>query len=150
MPAHESLDKWGKVVSTIGELWSPGDVIEGGVINSFVQTGLIAVPMGAGVGGQSEPAVKVVGDAGIYASRIRFQAAGDREHTSWKEAVHIGAWIEEGVPAEELPLRSRLVLRCSENAAAQDGKRCQANNRNPDRRILRIRCHMKMPPNLMT
>src|ERR1700680_1019438 len=110
MAAHESLDKRGKIVATIGQLRPHGEVVEGGVVDSSAHPGLIAVPVPADIAGQSEPAVKVVGDAGTEAARIGFQTAGHGKQSSGKQAVHVGAGIEEGVSAVELPCRSRLIL----------------------------------------
>src|SRR5450759_3540845 len=100
-------------------LWAQGEVVEAGVVNSVVQPALTATPMPTDIAGQSEPAIEVIGEAGARATRIRFQAAAHREHSSWKRAVHIGAGKKEGVSAEKLPFGSWLILCC---ASAADEK----------------------------
>ncbi len=70
MPAQQNFDKRRKIVGAKGQLRPEGEVVESGVINSFGDPGLIAIPMAADVTGQSEPAVEVVGDAGPNATRI--------------------------------------------------------------------------------
>src|ERR1019366_8768503 len=140
MPAHESFEKRGKIVVTKGYLRPTGEVEEFAVVNSVVHLGLTAAPLPTDVAGQSEPAVKVVGEAGAGAPRIRFHAAGHREHSSWEQAVHIGAGIDKGVSAEKFPFGSRLILRCRERAnAAQDSNYCQSHNCNTAKRALRVR-----------
>src|ERR1700726_595738 len=112
--------------ATESNLWSEGEVGERGVVNSIVQPGLAAAPMGAGIKGEAEPAIEVIGDSGARAPRIRFQAAAHREHSSGKQAVHIGARMEERVSAVKFPFGSRLILCCRERGKrAWDSTRCQ-------------------------
>src|ERR1039458_3588870 len=140
MPAHESFEKRGKIVVTKGYLRPTGEVEEFAVVNSVVHPFLPAAPLPTDVGGQSEPAGKVVGDAGTGAPRIRFHAAAHREHSSWEQAVHIGAGIDKGVSAEKFPFGGRLILRCRERAnAAQDGNYRQPHNCNTATRVMRVR-----------
>jgi hypothetical protein len=118
MLAAEHFEKRGKIARAKSYLRPSGDVEEFGLVNSGRHPDVTAAPLPTAVDGQSEPAVKVVGDAGANAPRIPFQAAGHRGHSSWKQAIHIAAWIESGVSAVKFPFGSRRILRCREPANA--------------------------------
>src|ERR1700730_1624840 len=98
-------------------LWTEGKIGESGVVNSSAQASFTTAPMGAGIEREAEPAIEVIGEANARAARIRFQAAAHRGYSSWKQAVHIGTGMEEGVSTEELPF-GRLILRRRERANA--------------------------------
>src|ERR1019366_3016760 len=97
MLAHESFEKRGKIVRAKSHLRPSGDVEEFAAVNSGNSPGLAAAPLPTAVDCQSEPMVKVVGDAGANAPRVPCQAAAHRDHSSWKQAMQIAAWIESGV-----------------------------------------------------
>src|SRR5450756_794200 len=121
-------------------LWTEGKIGESGIVNSSAQTSFTAAPIGAGIECEAEPAIEVIGEADARASRIRFQAAAQRGHCSWKQAVHIGAGMEEGVSAEKFPFGSGLILRGRERShATQDGNYCQQHNCNTATRLMRVR-----------
>src|SRR5208337_1011467 len=102
-------------------LWSYREVGETSVINSVGYAGLTAAPMGAAIQCQSKPTIKIIGNAGAGAARIRFQSAAHREQRSWKLAVHVRAGIKEGVSAVKLPLGSRPLLSCGEGGNRTHG-----------------------------
>src|SRR5580704_17451480 len=139
MPAHQSLDEGRKMAGAKGQLRSHRGVVEGGIVNSSGHSVLTRSPMSAAVGGQPEPAIKVVSYAATDAVRIRLDATTRREQSSGKQAVHIGGWIEEGVSVVELPLGSRLLLRYRSPNEAEDNYRWQPRNCNPTIRIPRAR-----------
>src|SRR5580704_5841315 len=139
MPAHQSLDEGRKMAGAKGQLRSHRGVVEGGIVNSSGHAVLTRSPMPAAVGGQPEPAIKVVSYAATDTVRIRFDATAGREQPSGKQALHVGSWIEEGVSGIELPLGSRLILRYRSPNEAEDNNRCQPHNCNPTIRILRAR-----------
>src|SRR5229473_4347310 len=90
-------------------------VRESGVVNSSRKRTFPAAPVGAGIQSQSKPAIKIIGNAGAGAARIRFQVGPrEREGCSWKLAVYIRVGIKVGVSAVKLPLGGRLVLSCGE------------------------------------
>src|SRR6202047_2129470 len=121
-------------------LWTEGKIGESGVVNFSAQRTFTAAPMGAGIEGEPEPAIEVIGEAEARAARIRFQAAAHRGDSSRKQAVNIGARMEERVSTEKLPFRSGLILRCRERAhATQDSNYCQQHNCNNATRIMRVR-----------
>src|SRR5664279_63101 len=84
MLAHENFEKRGNIVGAKSYLRPSGDVEEFGVANTGSYPGVAAAPLPTAVDCQSEPAVKVVGDAGANAPRIPCQAAAHRDHSSWK------------------------------------------------------------------
>src|SRR4029077_21134045 len=108
--------------------------------NFSAKTIFTAAPMGAGVECEAEQAIEAKGWAEARAARIRFQAAAHRGDSSWKQAVHIGARMEEGVSTEKLPFGSGLILLRRERAnATQDSNYCQPHNCNTATRIMRVR-----------
>src|ERR1700686_970031 len=140
MPAHQSLDKRRKMAAAKSQLRAHGGAVEGGIVDAATDSVFAASPMPTSVGGQSEPAVKVVGDAGADTTRIRFHAAAHRKQSSRKQAVYIRGRIEERVSAVELPFGSRLILPCRERTNhTQDNNRCQPHNCNPATRVLKAR-----------
>src|SRR5208337_2802572 len=138
MLAAENFEKRGKIVRAISYLRPSGDIEEFGMVNSGSHPVVTTAPLPAAVDGHSEPAVKVVGDAGANAPRIPFQAAGHRDHSSWKQAVHIAAWIENVVSAVKFPFGSWLILCYRERShAAQGTNYCQQHNCNTATRVIR-------------
>ena len=129
MLAPEDLEKRGKIVRAKSYFRPSGEVEEFDLVNSGSHPGLAAAPLPTAVDGQSEPAVKVVGDSGTRAPRIPFQAAGHRGQGSRKQAVHIAAWIKSGVSAVKFEFGSRLILGCRQraHAAQQSNHRPQHN-----------------------
>src|SRR5208283_792988 len=139
MLAHESFEKRGEIVVTKGYLRPSGEVEEFTVVNPVVQPALAAAPLPTDVARQSEPAVKVVGDTGTGAPRIRFHAAAQREDSPREQAVHIDARIDKGVSGEKFPFGSGLILCYRERAnAAQDGNYSQQYNCNTATRVMRV------------
>src|ERR1700691_2256606 len=116
MFAYKSFEKRRKIVAAKGYLRPNGEIVEFGVVDSFRQPSLTTGPVTTAIDCQSEPAVKVVSDAGANAAHIPFQAAGYRGHSSWKQAVQIAARIESGVSAVKFPFGSRPILRCRQRA----------------------------------
>jgi hypothetical protein len=96
-----------------GELWTYREIRERGVIDT-VDPNFAAIPKRAGVESDSQPTVEVIGDAGPDAPRISLQSAAHREQSQRKQAMYIGAWMKEGVSAENLPFGGRLFLRCDD------------------------------------
>src|ERR1700691_786435 len=140
MLAHESFEKRGKVVVTKSYLRPGGEVEEFGSVDSGRHPGVTTAPLSAAVPCQSEPPAKIVGDAGAHAPRIPFQAAGHRDHSSWKQHVQIAAWIESRISAVKFPFGSRLILRCQERAKAeQNSNYCQSHDCHKATRVVRAR-----------
>src|ERR1700686_1225548 len=107
-------------------LGAEGGVGESGVVNSFRERGFTAGPMSAGVEGEPQPTVEIIGDAGGGTAGIPFQAAGQGEQRSGEFAVYGGAGIKDGVSAEKLPLRRGLVLSGREGGKRkQDSDHCR-------------------------
>src|SRR5580704_333752 len=103
MIANEHLKKWGEAFVPESNLWTEGEIRESGVVNSFREGRFTASPMGAGVQGEPEPAVEIIGDAGAGAARIPLQPAAQGDQCSWKFAVDCCAGIKHGVSTEQLP-----------------------------------------------
>src|ERR1700691_1968419 len=122
MLAAESFEKRRKMARAESYLRPGGKVEEFCVVNSHGQPGLTAAQIPAGIYGDSEPALKVVGKAATGASRIRFHGAAYRDHSAGKEIVNVRAGIEKGVSAVQLPFGSRPIL-CSR----QRGKSIQSS-----------------------
>src|ERR1700687_2307782 len=128
------------MIAAESNLWTEGKIGESGVVNSSAQTSFTTAPMGAGIEGEAEPAIEVIGEADARAARVRFQAAAHGRYSSRKHSMHIGAGVEEGVSTEKLPFGSGLILRCRERTnAAQDSNHCQPHNCNTATRIMRVR-----------
>jgi hypothetical protein len=126
MVTHQDFKKRGKTIVAERKLWSEGEVGESSVVNSFCETIFTAVRIGAGVEGESDPAIKIIGSADANAAGVRFQSAAQWEQSSWKLGVHVRIWIKEGISAEKLPLGRRLFLSGSEGGERrQDSKHCQ-------------------------
>src|SRR3981081_1122119 len=104
--AHQCLQKWREMSAAESNFWTEGKIGESGVVNSSAQTIFTAAPMRAGIECETEPAIEVIGQAEARAAWIRFQAAAHRGDSSWKQAVHGGAGMEEGVSTEKLPFGS--------------------------------------------
>ena len=96
------------------KLWAEGKIGESSVVNSLRESYFTAVRIGAGIEGESKPAVKIIRRADTKAAGIRFQRAAQGEQGSWKLGVHVRVRIKEGVSAEKLPLGGRLFLSGSE------------------------------------
>src|ERR1700693_5053860 len=111
MSSHETFEKRRKMAASKGYLGPHRDVEEFGVVDPHGGSALTTAEISADVGGQSDPAVEVIGDAGAQAPGIRFQRAAHRKRPSRKQAVHIGAGIEKGVSSVHLPFWRRLILR---------------------------------------
>ena len=73
--AHQGLKKWGDMSAAESNLGPEGEVGESGVVNSLTERAFTAAPMRAGIEGEAEPAIEVIGEADARAARVRFQAA---------------------------------------------------------------------------
>src|ERR1700730_6237307 len=120
-------------------LWTEGEIGKGGVVNPSAQCRFTASPMRAGIEGEAEPAIEVIGEADARAARIRFEGAARRRDSSRKQALHIGPGMEERISTEELPFGGLILRRREHTNAAQDGNYCQPHNCNTATRIMRVR-----------
>src|SRR5580698_4017362 len=125
--------------SAEGNLRPEGKVGESGVVNSVVQPGLAAAPMSAGIEGEAEPAIEVIGNAGTRTPGIGFQGAAYWQDSSGKQAMQISVGIEEGISAVKFPFGSRPVLcGCERGKATEDSNYRRAYS-DPAIKIMRVR-----------
>lgn len=97
-------------------LRTDGHIPESVVVNPHGYTNFTAVRLPAGIQSESEPAIEIVSHAAASSTRIRFKRTGERKQAQWLDTSHSCVGIQEGIPTEELPLWSGLVLRSRRGA----------------------------------
>ena len=103
------------------KLRTQGKIGKRRVVDSIREALFAASAVDARIESNSHPTVEIMGEAGSNTPRIRFQTATHGQYRTGKDAMNIGCRIKERISAEQLPLRSRLILcRCDRANAAED------------------------------